>query len=226
MSTESFEDQQTDGPLCFIASPLFNPPQLEIISHIEGLLEGAGYRYYSARKHSGSDKMTPEQRKDLRAWDPVFQSNIDGLNRADFGIAVLEYALPDNQGMLIVQDASPGIEYRFHEKSLRVELPDAGTVWEMGYLAAQGKPVIGFHTDKAKHLNLMLSHGVAGLVLGYDALAQFLGYDRGPYADPQELLDWENARPRDYDTWNRPEKVYWFDWRATHQWDATTKEVE
>ncbi len=214
-----------ERPRIFIASPLFNGPQHAILDRIEGLLEQNGYDYYSARKHSGSDRMTPEERRDIDAWNPVFDSNEQGLDQCRVCIAVLEYALPENRNMCLCT-WKPGDHpsgYVMDGDPLFVELPDAGTVWETGYLRAQGKLIIGFHsTKRAKHLNLMLTHGCDGLISGFDNLALFL---RGPQSlrdvganMPERLLTRLNRLPGvvTHDAMR-------FDWSAIEPWG---KEVE
>jgi len=208
-------------PKVFIASPLFNEPQIEIIAKIEDLLTKYGYKYYSARKHSGSDKMTPEQRKDIHAWDPVFNSNEQGLNECRVMIAVLEYALPDCTyfGSLYspcVEPFGPGTQFT------PIELPDAGTVWECGYHRAQGKLVLGFHQDKAKHLNLMLTHGCDGMIRGWENLECFLQDDCVKL--PKRMMD--KARRVHVRNPKFQQDAYCFNWEHVEEWDASRKEVE
>lgn len=205
-------------PTIFIASPLFNPEQIEIIKTIETLLEVNGFDFYSARLHSGSADMTLEQRKDIRAWDPVFKSNEEGLNSCQTMIAVLEYALPEGQRLSLVEDVpgyDTGIGERegFLKEHVSLELPDAGTVWECGYHRAQGKLVFGFHRDTAKHLNLMLSHGCDGIVKGFENLEKLLSSKATII--PKNVLDRDVPGILDLATE--------FDWTATQDWD---KEVE
>lgn len=202
---------EDNKPKIFIASPLFNTAQHEILDQIESILEQHDYTYYSARKHSGSDLLTPEQRKDINAWNPVFDSNRQGLDECRVCIAVLEYAYPEGTTLCVVKNSV----------AMQVELPDAGTVWETGYLHAQGKLVLGFHTTKqAKHLNLMLTHGCDGLLTGYGSLHSFLG---GPKS-LQDVAIPERVHKRllrvpgqaFYD-------AYRFNWTATQPWG---KDVE
>ena len=182
----------------FIASPLFNPEQIAIIEQIERTITAAGHDFYSARLHSGSDKMTPEERKVLSAWDPIFESNVKGLDDCDAMIAVLEYAMPEDRSLFRC-DRVDGV----WQTTASVELPDAGTVWEMGYHRAQDKQVIGFHSkERPAHLNLMLTHGCMGLVLGFGALESFLRP-----GTPQE------ARGA-------------FNWSACSAWEAEQRQVE
>jgi nucleoside 2-deoxyribosyltransferase len=227
-------------PKIFIASPLFNAAQIAIIAQIEAMLAGHGYDYYSARLHSGSDKLTPEQRRDIRCWDPVFDSNEAGLDECRVCIAVLEYPLPYGQEMGVLRrlgqdeqwtsptpsvflstDVAEHLEGRgmHHPYAYtRLELPDAGTVWETGYMRAQGKIVVGFHSDKAKHLNLMLSHGCDGLIRGFENLEGFLAH--GASRVPTRLLQRKNLNPM-----TRNDAAL-FDWRHVEDFDAATKDVE
>lgn len=162
-------------PRVFIASPLFNPVQIGLIQRIEDSLSAAGYDFYSARLHSGSERLTPEQRKSYDSWTPVYLSNERGLDSCRVQICVLEYAMPYGHSLAITLADTEGTVVPLKK---HLELPDAGTVWEAGYMRAQGKLVIGFHsTKRAEHLNLMLSHGTDGLITGFDALESFLaGY--------------------------------------------------
>lgn len=194
----------------FIASPLFNPPQIELIKQIESAISAAGHSFYSARLHSGSDQLSPEDRKNLKAWDPVFDSNVKGLNAADMCVAVLEYRQPEGVELGIrtkkwdMHESDPDVpEWTWVHG---VELPDAGTVWEMGYMSAQGKPVVGFHSEKRpEHLNLMLTHGCKGLLLGMDALQRFL---------TNRTADAPVLRTED------------FSWSECHEWESDRRMVE
>lgn len=164
----------------FIAAPLFNAPQIELIQEIEYAVSDSNKTFYSARLHSGSDTMTAEEKKIMSNWDPVFQSNVDGLNAAELMIAVLEYPMPDDTALLLWRDSKekPG-----EALVTNVQLPDAGTVWEMGYFRALGKPVIGFHREQSGHLNLMLSHGCDGFLKDTVDLLRYLSGDTSALVD-------------------------------------------
>lgn len=205
----------------FIASPLFNESQHEIIGSLETLLTSLGYDYYSARQHSGSDRLTPEQKKTFDAWTPVYESNVHGLDSCDAMIAVLEYALPKNQGLMLVNGLD---EYPEERTFTDLSLPDAGTVWEIGYHIAQGKPVIGYYSfpeQNASHLNLMLSHGVHALTFGPENLKKFL--------EPADVLNAPTrAQVRALRELSK-ECSTWFlsrDWSSAKNWDADRAEVE
>jgi len=210
-------------PKIFIAAPLFNANQIDIIVGIESILDFYGFGFYSARLHSGSDKLTPEDRKDIRKWDPVFDSNEQGLNECSVCVAVLEYAMSEDECLGIVSSTEGGLDYK------PVELPDAGTVWETGYMRAQGKLVIGFHTTKrASHLNLMLSHGCDGLICGLHNLDHFfhgLGGREIP-ARLQSRLSLMSNSGRAARAQYAAHDASYFNWDAVEDWDAMKKDVE
>ncbi len=215
-------------PRIFIASPLFNKPQIELIEQIEEILIDTGYGgFYSARLHSGSDKLSSEQKKDIKAWDPVFESNIQGLDSCRVMIAVLDYRLPGSlalaQGELVRTFGTDGREDNAQLVNAKpIVIPDAGTVWEMGYHRAQGKIVIGLTADEAGHLNLMLTHGCDAMVAGLPALEKFLS-ESGPKLPEGIVRRIERDRPQNP---MLVQDASGFDWTATTYWDAATKEVE
>jgi hypothetical protein len=176
--------------------------------------------------------MTPEQRKDIRAWDPVFESNEQGLNECRVMIAVLEYAMPANKAIHLVEkdvtlssdmctDNDTGEPRALYPSYNPIELPDAGTVWECGYHRAQGKIVIGFHTDKAKHLNLMLTHGCDAMIRGFENLEGFLSGEA--VTIPTRVM--QRGRQLGKSLYFHSDAAQ-FDWSFTEDWDAKSKAVE
>lgn len=172
----------------YIAGPLFNTQQVSILETIEDLAEQFKLSYYSPRIHSGSSNMTAEDRKSFEAWDKVFKSNEEELRDCRMLICVLNYALPTTHKLVMKVEhtdipVDPKADITVNVKEFPIELPDSGTVWEMGYYRAcmRPLPVIGYHDDEVpKSLNLMLSHGCDYLVCGSAELSQFLEV----YTDP------------------------------------------
>lgn len=160
----------------FIASPLFNAEQHEILNTLESLLQEHGHEFYSARHDSEGLLPPKEMRGNHEAWKPVFQNNLDGLNDCDVMIAVLNYALPSNQRIILSKEIYDK-DWGLHLEEKEIELPDSGTVWEMGYFTAFGKPVYGYHPTGGSHLNLMLTHGCTETITGEGNLRQFLAGD-------------------------------------------------
>ena len=184
-------------PKIYIAGPFFNLAQIDVIDAIEYLCSLHGFPYYSPRKHSGSADIPQEHRKDPKVWSHVIESNKLQLDVCDLIIAVLDYKLPADTEMCQVQwDLSSGhiLSDAIVKYAYTVEIPDSGTVWEMGYAFALGKPILGYVSgEKPKALNLMLSHTMRGVVSGTDRLAYFLESYNPVVARPVDelLFDWK-----------------------------------
>jgi nucleoside 2-deoxyribosyltransferase len=182
----------------YIAAPLFNESQIEIISSIEQILSSRGIDYYSPRIHSGSHLMNDEDRKNTDAWKAVFDSNVKALYDCEIMIAVLEYAMPKDRCLALICWYMAG-KYRMYMREWKeIELPDTGTVWEMGLFKALNKPVIGYHTNEAKQMNLMLTHSCEGFIKGLDQLEKFVRIDTSypehqlkRYFDMDMLSEWD-----------------------------------
>ena len=69
----------------------------------------------------------------------------------------------------------------------RIDDFDTGTIWEMGYAAALGKPVVAYTTyESGRGLNLMLAKGCVGFVQGLNRLHSFL---KGEHKKPVPNYD-------------------------------------
>lgn len=181
-------------PKVYVAGPFFNQPQIDMICRIQGILTRLGYSYYSPRTDSGSADLTPEQKKDPKAWDPIFDSNLRELHSCKLMIACLSYPLPLHDGLFSVHLGEGGLV----EVGARVEIPDAGTVFELGYRKALSRSQMGLTTvgfilgEKPEKLNLMLMKGHQGLICGYAKLEKFLSEqkDKRDTGPSDSLYDW------------------------------------
>lgn len=236
-------------PKVFLASPLFNKEQHLLLDKVEGLLAKYGFDFYSARHHSGSASMTAEDRKDMAKWDPIFEANVTGLNECQVCLANIGYQQPEGTRLAILRKLLPHEHYftpdprvflqcgstipadsQLHGNGPHLatfaELPDAGTVWEMGYMHAQNRLVIGFHPEaQPAHMNLMLTHGCDGIVTGYDNLETFLSIAGNELSMvyPPKL-----GTRRQYTHIGGPglsDYADYFDWTACHGYEASSKEV-
>ena len=177
----------------YCAGPFFNSAQVAIVSRIENLLTERGYKFYSPRLHSGSANFTPEMKKSREKWAKVFQSNIEQLEGCDVLLVIVEYALPEHQSLRLGWDSC---DLSSFEPISKLELPDIGTIFELGYLACfakgHGNPInqtnqkiIGFHSQKApSQFNLMLSHSLDGVITGFDQLAELFKEDGCDWSVP------------------------------------------
>lgn len=71
----------------YLASPFFNPEQIERIEYIEKLLEKIGFEVYSPRKDC-SYKLTPTSSNEER--EAVFADNIRHIEHSDLVLAVTD----------------------------------------------------------------------------------------------------------------------------------------
>ena len=243
-------------PKIFIASPLFNSAQHAVLDHIESCLTGLGYEFYSARHHSGSDKLSPDQKKVLANWNPVFDSNVQGLDDCHVCIANIGYQYPAGTELVLKRKADAAVlaalvpgkgetvtithepddagsvneEWSEVAHLMPLSLPDSGTVWEMGYMRAQGKLIIGYHPEEQPGLlNLMLSHGCDGIVTGERNLQKLLlPHPEAVIALPDELQKRVNKLAmydmRDSDSLEYSAKF--FDWQWVQGYKADKGEVE
>lgn len=176
-------------PKIYIAAPFFNAAQIMVVQTIESTLANNEFSYYSPRLHSGSDKLTPEERKDRNAWMQVITSNIAAMESCSAMIAVLEFAMPDELRLVPAKYANVG-KWNVLPNVQPVELPDTGVVFEMGYMYARYKPIFGYHSTKIpSELNLMLSHTVMGILTGQEALNGFLGGVGNPEDDKRDYFN-------------------------------------
>ena len=70
---------------CYIAAPFFQPDQITRVALVETLLEKHGFTYFSPRKQAAIGPISsPEVR------EKAFQMNLDGINEAEFIIAITD----------------------------------------------------------------------------------------------------------------------------------------
>lgn len=165
----------------YLAAPLFNPPQISLLKEIETALVGMGYEIFSPRLETEKLKVPADVRKDPKAWRPVFNVNVEGLEQCDIMVAVLDYPLPEHT-KLCVTTWEPGAD---HPQLFPVQLPDAGTVWEMGYFFSSYRPIIGYTTRPLHELNLMLTQCLVGIVSSVEQLIKVL--DVGGDIDDEDM---------------------------------------
>lgn len=173
----------------YIAAPFFNEPQNDLVDRIETLFDGHGITYFSPRKLGKQKIDSAETARE------VFLADVVAIDECRFLLAVLDWILPSNQYTAVMKrshsletlardsDAIPTqMEIRTTDQALcEINIPDAGTVFEMGYAYARKKPVIAYkHLDGGK-LNIMLTQSTIGVLRGI-----------------HELKSWADSFPRKY----------------------------
>lgn len=207
----------------FIAAPLFNLQQHAIIDRIEQLCSEKRVNYYSARIDSEPFVPKGEDKKNPRAWDGVFNNNEEGLVGCSVMIAVLNYAMPEGDVVAMCKGDSDQKYVTDLLPQFRMEMPDSGTVFEMGYFRALGKYVIGFHPEKcANHLNVMLTHGCHGLISGWESLERFFQQpDLERVHKISEVFYSSTSTVNPYHI----SRALKFDWTVAEHWGAQNSEV-
>ncbi len=158
-----------DPKSIYLAGPFFNEPQIQTIEKVENLCDIYDVHCRSPRKFLVlKPKASWEDRK------AVFQDNLLKIQQSAVMLACL-----DNPGA----DGTP-------------RPPDTGTLWEMGYAYAIGRPVVGF-TLGATKMNVMLAQGCAGFLQSIGDVGGFLeGKELGAQglAAPWWDFAWEVAQ--------------------------------
>lgn len=189
-------------PMVYLAGPFFNPAQTELIADLEITLESRDFPYYSPRIHSGSHLLSEDARRDPAAWQPVFQKNYEALLTCGVLLAVTQYAMPRDHKLAICKQEGMGFaDAPYHLLPIKtgLEIPDSGTVWEIGavymlnmmrqsvmtedprglnpvwVLNQPPTTVVGYHGGPPSNsVNLMLNKSLDHFLVGHEALSDFL----------------------------------------------------
>jgi len=131
----------------YLAGPFFNSIQIDIIKRIEDLCDAMGILCNSPRKFLVLKPKACWEERGL-----VFRDNLLKIQSSGITLACLDN--PDSKG-----NPRP---------------PDPGTIWEMGYAYAIGRPVVAFSTDELLRINVMLAQGCRGFLRGLPEVGEFL----------------------------------------------------
>lgn len=164
----------SDGRLYYIAAPFFNEPQLAFVREVESAFETCKRTAFSPRLQHGP-KPTPI--KDKQHARLLFSENYRAIEACHVMVAWVDWMLPEGHELRIVEEApSPHLPKEcFQPRSNPLNLPDTGTVWEMGAAFGLGKPIVML-TRRAMYerVNIMLSESCVGVAYGIDDLKHYL----------------------------------------------------
>lgn len=159
----------------YLAAPFFNAPQLELVRQIEEIFEVRQRGLFSPRLQHKGDEKVPKV-LDEKTAQTLFVENRRAIEAAAGMLAVTDYLLPRGEVLRSCQGA--GGEGNAKVFGPPLELPDTGTVWELGYAHAMLPPgnVILFTSKPAGSgsMNIMLSQSAAGICYGLSNLKRFL----------------------------------------------------
>ena len=73
----------------YLASPFFNPEQLEVVKLVESLLKNLGFQLYSPRLDGVIQDMSNEERQ--RSLKKIFDLNCKNMDEAELILAILNW---------------------------------------------------------------------------------------------------------------------------------------
>ncbi len=158
----------------YIAAPFFGKRQKGLLQEIARLGELVGRGLYFS---SSADNIL--RRTSRVVGESVLAQNKKKIEEAEAVVAVLDWRFDDPATKLAV--LTP-------EKVVAVSLPDTGTVWEMGYAVAAGKPVVGLTLQAVLgRQNLMLALSCVGFCYTLPQLAAYFAHGK------KSLSPWKGA---------------------------------
>jgi nucleoside 2-deoxyribosyltransferase len=147
----------------YLAGPFFNQFQTGIIAHSEDICARAEIFCNSPRKFLVlKPKACWEERRQ------VFIHNLQKIQSSELMLACLDNL--DEKG------------------SWRP--PDTGTLWEMGYAYAIGRPVVAFTASGQEKINVMLAQGCRGFLSDLNKVEDFLNGINGKTEEGHPFWDY------------------------------------
>jgi nucleoside deoxyribosyltransferase len=174
--------ESTDGrPIIYLAGPFFNVAQIELCRQVKDVLD---------RNTEFSVFWPYEANPKVTISDPaeavrVFQQNADMVARSHAMIAIVDWELPKDEYIVRMKNG------HFQE---RINVPDAGTVWEIGAAWAAGALVALFSASQDRKVNLMLSQSAVGTAYGLKQLWKFIRPRVVGELNWRELSDWKGEQ--------------------------------
>lgn len=158
------ELKKLEEPMYYIAAPFFNEAQLHLVRCIEQVFDQEGVLAFSPRLQHGEK---PEPIKSRDQARQVFDENYHAIVACTSMLAVVDWMNKAGESIRSVTERTlytpEGRE--FDHVSGPLNLPDTGTVWEMGAAFALQRPVIMYtQRPRTAKLNIMLTESCRGMV--------------------------------------------------------------
>ena len=172
----------------YLAAPFFNPRQVALVEMLEEAFRHCGVPVFSPRQQDANKQGGPLDRHRAAV---IFEENFRRMVEADFTLAVADWVMPEEQELRVIKNGHNA--YTFEKVSPPLNLPDTGTVWEMGAMYALGKKVY-IYTERPPEqgLNLMLTQGARGIVRGPEGMLRVFGtYRTTGMVNENALEQWE-----------------------------------
>ena len=154
----------------YLAGPFFNTEQQVHIEMVEKILTRHHVSYFSPRKQGGmlNPKASSADRRKIQ------DLNVRGISEASCVLAVCDWMNPNGCQIRLVDSALEFGESTIAKfRSPPLNIPDTGTVWEIGFAYGIRVPVVGILMNREGKFNVMLTEALAGIVYGFDQLERF-----------------------------------------------------
>ena len=135
----------------YLAGPFFSQRERDYQKAVGFALAEAGHELIDPRRHGKADLSSVDDRRRILAANKL------DIVESDVVVALLSRRLDDKQTLRLCEDSH--FLCQPVPTSDPIHIPDTGTVWEVGFAVAVGKPVWALCDDKTT-LNVMLTESV------------------------------------------------------------------
>jgi nucleoside 2-deoxyribosyltransferase len=168
------EGRRVFGDMYYLAGPFFNEVQAGCAHWIADQCKIRGQLYY-APVELGFVKVNSSQDASR-----IVSSNIESILASRVVLAHIDWLLPAPNEVRVVapdQGDRPG---SFDARSKTLNIPDSGTVWEMGFARGWNIPVVAYTLSRNRKVNVMLTETCSGFLVGKEEILDFLDLNPGP----------------------------------------------
>ena len=156
--------------MIYLGGPFFNPKQVEVAKKMIELCKKYEVDYFAPLEQDSAVIKDEKQAKE------VFDNNINNIDQCTILLAQLEWLMPEGQELRVIEDHGEVVQ-NILLKSPPLNLPDTGTVFEMGAAYLTGTNIIGYMTEPQEKINLMLAQSCEGFLHGWEQIEAFFASD-------------------------------------------------
>ena len=165
------------------AGPFFNTEQVTAMEMLEKLEAQEGLDFFAPRLSPESDMIRNGDRS-AATFQRTFERDVEEIGKATVMIAMLDWLMPPEEEVRIIRhEGVPGKPGYHQQLSAPLNVPDSGTVFELGLAYSANLPVVGVRFDRERPLNLMLSESCFMMCKNWgqlkDALEMLSGWTGG-----------------------------------------------
>ncbi len=154
----------------YLAGPFFNSEQTVHLEMVESILKRHHVKFFSPRSQGGTLKPTASKLERRE----ILYTNVQGISEASCVLAILDWLNPSGcQIRLVDQALEFGRSTVAKFRSPPLNLPDTGTVWELGFAYGIQVPVVGVLMEREGKFNAMLTEAMVGIAYGFEQLERF-----------------------------------------------------